>query len=363
MAHPQKIDALSKTERGVSASPPGNLLRAGIVGAGLMGRWHAEAVRRAGGRVVAVTDVNQDKAKHLASRYGGARSYSSMESMLNDLELDVLHICTPPSTHGELAEAGVKAGLHLLVEKPLTATAAEAERLLNLASDRGVLLCPIHQFVFQDGVMKAQEFLPRIGRVLHLGGVVCSAGGVGKPEDQWDEIVAEILPHPLSLMLCFLPNSLAGVGWKTMRPSPGELRAYGETSGTSLSIFVSMSARPTECTFQVVGTEGALHFNLFHGYSFLQPGQVSRARKIIHPFDRGARHVWAASTNLARRIIQWQPAYPGLEQLIDAFYHAVRTRTGAPISREDSLAVSRARDCLIQISDLIQEPSSHPNSR
>ncbi len=62
-----------------------------------MGRWHAEAVRKAGGKVSAVADLNLDLARRLAASYPNAKSFSDVGQMLNEIRLDVLHICSPVS--------------------------------------------------------------------------------------------------------------------------------------------------------------------------------------------------------------------------------------------------------------------------
>lgn len=322
-------------------------LRAGIVGAGLMGRWHAQAIRNAGARVAAISDPNLDAARRLAARYGTARSYAKVEQMLEEVDLDVLHICTPLTTHQEIAGRGINAGLHLVIEKPITPTAVEAARLYDQAAARGVRICPVHQFIFQDSVLKAKKLLPRIGRLVHLGANTCSAGGAGSDPAQLDVIVTDVLPHPLSLMQVFLSGGLPEGGWKTARPDHGELRVTGEAAGTSLSIFISMNARPTTCSFQIVGTEGTLHLDLFHGYAFMERGRVSKTRKVLHPFDLSVRSFSAAAVNLCRRAFSGERAYPGLQRLVSSYYQAVKMENESPISREDALAVAYVRDHLV----------------
>lgn len=100
-----------------------------------------------------------------------------------------------------------------------------------------------------------------------------------------------------------------------MRPGHRELRAVCEMSGITLSIFISMNGRPTECSFKLIGTDGTIHVDMFHGYSFIEPGKVSRLRKAIHPFDLSIRRLSAATVNLGQRFIQWEPAYPDLSML------------------------------------------------
>jgi predicted dehydrogenase len=339
---PKAIEAKVADRVAARARP----IRAAIVGAGLMGRWHAQAIEKAGGNIIAVVDLDPARARRLASRFH-ASSFSSVEQLLSEVELDVLHICSPASTHQDIGELAINSGLNLVVEKPVTPTVRGTVRLYEQAARRGVLVCPVHQFVFQNGVLKAQELLPRIGRLLHLGVTICSAGGDGLAPDQLDSIAADILPHPLSLLQRFLPGELPEEDWVMARPRHGELRVSGEAMGATLSIFVSMNARPTICDFQIVGTEGTIYLNLFHGYAYLEPGRVSRTRKIMHPFEHSLRNLSAAAINLGRRALRRELAYPGLQRLISEFYSAVQTGGPSPISAEEAVAIARVRDRLL----------------
>lgn len=342
---PSRTEAVESSATN-TASTSNTIVRAGIVGAGLMGRWHAKASRRAGGRVIAVVDVDSDKADRLAAKCGGAQTFSDVERMLHKSRPEVLHVCTPLSTHLAIAELAIEAGVGLIIEKPLTLTAGEAEHLYERAAARGVPICPVHQFIFQDGVLKARELLPRIGRVVHLEGVICSAGGNGASDDVLNSVLADILPHPLSIMQVFLPGGLPEEGWLKQRPNAGELRAFSQKGAVTLSILISLSARPPVCAFKIVGTNGTVHVDMFHGYSFMEIGRVSKARKVVGPFDMAFKKLLSAATNLGKRAISWQPAYPGLQRLVGSFYHALRTGSDMPIPYGDALAVARVRDIL-----------------
>lgn len=321
-----------------------------------MGRWHADAIRHAGASVAAVMDLDESAAQQLADPYN-APAFSDLEDMLDRAPLDVLHVCTPLPTHADLVRPALDAGLHLVVEKPLTPRADETEQLLVRAKQAGVLLCPVHQFLFQDGVRKAQDQWSQFGRILYLEGTFYSAGG---EENDWmtlDDIVANILPHPLSLMHAFLPNGLPEGPWTATHPEAGELRATCPTSGPTLSITISMHARPTVCSFRIVGTEATMHLNLFHGYAYRMPGTVSRTRKIVNPFAEASRALISASVNLGRRALRWQPAYPGLRELVFAFYRALRDGGPPPLSQDAIVDVARERDLLALHAELYREES------
>ncbi len=316
-----------------------------------MGRWHANAAQRAGGSVAGVADPDRDRAARLAGRYRAA-VFTSVERLLMSGPLDVIHICSPVSSHYPIAESAIRAGCHLLVEKPMTARATETERLFQLAWDQGVKVCPVHQFAFQDGVLKAKQQLPAIGRLIDISAFIVSAGGTGLSEKRLDQIVADILPHPLSLIQIFLPEALAGASWTVIRPGWGEMRLMGEVSATTISVFISMTARPTLNVLELKGTEGTIHVNLFHGYSFLQSGRVSRFRKIVQPFEHSGKNLKSATMNLGRRLIRRETAYPGLQRLVRSFYASVKANSPPPISPSDAESIARVRDELLRLAGL-----------
>lgn len=331
----------------------GKPLTVAIAGAGLMGRWHAYYANRCGARVAGFLDRDPDRAERLAARYG-ARAFSDLPVMLREIRPAVLHICTPSATHVEIARAAMDAGVHALVEKPFGRCAAESEDLLEGALSRGVQICPVHQFVFQDGVQLASSWLPSLGEIVHLQAVVSSAGGGLASGAELDEIAAEILVHPLSLMASVFPEALPAGNWSALRPIAGEVRAFGERNGVSSAILISMNGRPSECSFRVVASKGSVHLDLFHGFAIREPADVTRIRKIAHPFGTAARTLWAAGRNLAGRAIRREPAYPGLRRLIARFYAAVGRNEPPPFTRQEIIAVAQAKDEIMVASRVLR---------
>jgi predicted dehydrogenase len=322
-------------------------LRAGIVGAGLMGRWHAHALERVGGRVLGIADHDIARAERMAGGHPGAKAFAAADEMLAKQELDVLHICSPTATHEAIAAAALRKGIHVLVEKPVAATAPETRRLYSLADEHGALLCPVHQFAFQDGVDTAKKRLSKIGKLVHVEAEIRSGGAREADDDGRDQIAADILPHPLSMISAFLEGSISDINWSVQRPAAGELRVSGQAADASVSIFISMNSRPTENSFHLVGTDGTIHIDLFHGFSTFEPGAVSRTRKILHPFDVAIRTISAAGANLSRRAFRREPAYPGLRRLIGEFYGSIQSASDAPIAPAEAIAIARTRDLLL----------------
>lgn len=322
-------------------------LRAAIVGAGLMGRWHADAVGHAGGRVVAVVDPVVARARALARRYRGSRSVLALDEVLGDA--DVVHVTSPSPTHVELAAAAIHAGRHVLVEKPLAPTVPETRHLLELARARRVLLCPVHQYPFQEGVTRALAERPRLGRLRHVEITMCSAGADGLDEDARDRIAGEILPHPLSLLQRVLPSGVGEAAWAVRHPGAGEIRALAEVDGVTAFVTVSMSARPPVNRMVLFAERATTTVDLFHGYRAVEPGTVSRIHKAARPFTHSATVAGAAAANLARRAARREPAYPGLRMLCARFYDAVRDAGDPPIGAADVMAVALAAQRLLGV--------------
>jgi len=328
------------------SSKPHTRPRVVIVGAGLMGQWHADAVRRTGGTISAIVDRDEQKAAQLLHRYPKAKIAPDLVSVLKADLADAAHICTPAHTHEVLARQAIEAGLHLLVEKPLTETAESAEALMRLAESKGLLLCPVHQFLFQPGVLRAQNAVEKIGALLHLDTLICSAGAERNSQDA-DQVVADILPGPLSLLARFLPNVIGSASWRVEHAAKGELRASSCVEKISVSMLVSMHGRPTVNALRLIAERGSVHADLFHGYSVVESGTVSRTHKVAYPFLRSGSTIFSATANLALRARRREPAYPGLRELISRFYESLRTGGNPPISAAETLAVAAARDRIL----------------
>ena len=322
-------------------------LRAGVVGAGLMGRWHAHAIRQVGGRVVALIDPDVARASSLAARLPDRPAVESdLGHALRAHRIEVLHVCTPLPTHDAIARQAIEAGIPALVEKPLASDASATEALYGLAEARGVLLCPVHQFLFQPGILAAERALATLGALRQLDLVACSAGADGASEAEREGVALDILPHGLALARRLIGVPLGGVDWHASGGPQGELRAMADLGITSVMIAVSMRARPTENTLTARCDAGTVRANLFHGYATIERGRPSRLDKLGRPFVGSVQAMGAAMGNLVGRTIRREPAYPGLRELVRLFHLACAGRAPSPISVEETLDVARARDII-----------------
>ncbi|THF75219.1 Gfo/Idh/MocA family protein [Cohnella fermenti] len=115
-------------------------VKAAILGAGFIGRAHVEALRRLGYvDVVAIGQSNQAKAERYANELGVPKAYGNYMELLQDNEIEVIHNCTPNHLHYEINRQALLHGKHLLSEKPLTLTSAEAKELYELAASASLI--------------------------------------------------------------------------------------------------------------------------------------------------------------------------------------------------------------------------------
>lgn len=319
---------------------------AAVVGAGLMGHWHARSLKWLGIPIAAIVDPDRGRAERLASRTGAGRICLDLDELLGEDDAAVLHVCTPAELHTEQVERGLAAGRHVLVEKPLAHSAAATRALYELAARHRVLLCPVHQFPFQRGAAALRARIDRIGAIRHVDFVACSAGAAGGPDELRDRVAADILPHPLSLMARLLPVPFDACSWTIDRTGPGELRLTGTAGRVSAGILISMAGRPPVNALRVIGERGTVHVDLFHGFAVREPAAVSRGRKIARPFAFGLASLTAAATNLAGRTLRREPAYPGLRELIADFHAAAAAGAPPPIDPAEVVQIATIRDML-----------------
>ena len=148
-------------------------IRAAVIGLGFIGRQHVEAVRRIpGAEVVAVIGRNRERIAALWEELDVPYSFTSLEEMLGQIEVDVIHNCTPTVSHYEINKKALENGIHVYSEKPLTLDSASAYKLTELAREKG--LATGTNFIFRNSAM-VQEMQERvangsIGRVLTVQG-------------------------------------------------------------------------------------------------------------------------------------------------------------------------------------------------
>ncbi len=124
-------------------------MRFALVGAGVIGKQHGLVMSQLTDRVelVAVVDVDAAKAENLAARHGG-RPYASLTGALAAEEIDVVSVCVPTGSHGEVAIEALRAGKHVIIEKPAEITTARTDEIIDAQEKAGTMVTVISQHRF-----------------------------------------------------------------------------------------------------------------------------------------------------------------------------------------------------------------------
>jgi len=144
-------------------------LRFGIVGCGSVGPTHAGALLRIEeARIVAVADLISERAREMAAKFGISRVYNSDAELIADREIDVVCICTPSGRHAEHAIRAMRAGKHVVVEKPMEIGLEACDAMVQAQRQTGRKLTVISQHRFDPATVMVKEAIDsgKLGRIL-----------------------------------------------------------------------------------------------------------------------------------------------------------------------------------------------------
>lgn len=239
----------------------GDELRFGIVGPGKVGQLHADALSRIPGvRLVAVAGRGEARASALAAAHD-ARVDPGLDGMIRRGGLDAVIICTPHPLHCEQAVAAARAGLHVVVEKPMAITPEDCERMISAAAEAGVVLSVMSQRRWYEPVRRVKAAIDA-GRIGPPGLATVEVLGWRGPEyyamDAWrgsakgegGGVLVNQAVHQLDLAVWFLGAAVEVDGWTANLNHPdldvedSAAAIVRFASGALATIVASNSQRP-----------------------------------------------------------------------------------------------------------------------
>src|SRR4030088_3158982 len=145
-----------------------------------------------------ICDADESRLVAMGRRYPAAQTTTDYQKLLADPKIDAIAVVTPVATHFQIARAGLLAGKHLLVEKPLTVTESEAEELIDLAERNQRTLMVDHTFVYTGAVRKMKQIVAsgELGDLLYFDSVRINLGLFQKDIN----VLWDLAPHDLSIM-------------------------------------------------------------------------------------------------------------------------------------------------------------------
>ena len=176
------------------------MLKVGLIGYGYWGPNLARNIADSddGVQLIAVSDARGERRQAAERRHPGVKTFADADAMIASDDVDAVVVATPLATHRSLAEAAIKRGKHVLVEKPLASSRRDAEFLAELADARGVRLMVDHTFVYTGAVRKIRSLIDEgdLGRLLYLDSVRVNLGLF----QQDSNVIWDLAAHDLSVM-------------------------------------------------------------------------------------------------------------------------------------------------------------------
>jgi len=195
-------------------------LGVGIVG---YGYWGPNLVRNfaanSNARVVAVCDLESSRLESIGRLFPGVAVTTAYKNLLENPEIDAIVVATPVHSHYELALAALKAGKHVLVEKPLTVSGDLARRLIDEADRRGRILMVDHTFLYTPAVRKISELVRRgdLGEIYYYDSTRVSLGLFQSDVS----VIWDLAVHDISILDHILDEAPVGVSATGIRHVTG----------------------------------------------------------------------------------------------------------------------------------------------
>jgi predicted dehydrogenase len=177
------------------------------------GGWGPNHVRNfstlAGSRVLAVADPDQSRLRRIAEQWPAVRLEADWTALTKAPDIDAIVVATPTATHAEIVRGALRAGKHVLCEKPLCAVTAEARELADLAAQRRLVLMVGHVFLFNAGVRKLRELVSSgdLGEIRYLSAVRTNLGPIRSDVN----VAYDLAAHDVSIFNWILGSSPAAV--------------------------------------------------------------------------------------------------------------------------------------------------------
>jgi predicted dehydrogenase len=162
-------------------------LGVGFIGGGFMAETHSRAGRSARASLRGVTSSSPERSARAAERLGLPLSYPTIDDLLADDAIDVVHVCTPNATHKRYALAVIDAGKHVICEKPLATSRSDAEELASRARAAGVTATVPFVYRYHPMVREARARVARgeLGTLLTIQGGYLQDWLLSRTDDDW----------------------------------------------------------------------------------------------------------------------------------------------------------------------------------
>lgn len=302
-------------------------------------------------RVVGICDSNKRALDHTANTYGIRNRYTEVNALLQSRDLDMVDITTPGFTHCELCRMAIENGLHILVEKPVTLSAQQAEELNVRSKNSGVKICVMQNYRFRDALIMFRKLQEegKIGEISHM--ITLHHGGTifAQPSWIWKEelsggILYENAIHAVDLHAWLLGEHKRIIGVRSV---------YNESLGLTTSIqalvehrnktsgFLDLTWFSTSMFFRsdVLSSIVDVTIKLQPDGIVVQSGELGPLQEALADF----RRVWNFGKTVLTRRFKQESVAPHW-RVIAQFLSSIRSESDVPVTIDDVMPTMRLLD-------------------
>ena len=377
------VSAVSKSSGPVASAghePGSGVLRAAVVGLGGISQEHLAYLggSSTAGDVsdkvtpVAVCDLSPAAARYAAATFRAGEAYTDLERLLSEQRPDVVHVLTPPASHGPLVSTCLRAGAHVICEKPITADRPHLDELLAIAGDAQRQLMESHNYRFNPTIVRIRGAIDRgeLGAVREVE--IRISLPVTEPEGRFGDpnlpspihdlpagVIHDFTTHFAYLLLHLAPDvdfdrisahwhRHSGIEFFRYDDLDALLIGHGPDGAVHARLRFDARCAPDTFTVVVRGSEGFAETDLFQPHLrkvVPRPGGEKLA-PIVNHVANGLGLVGAGLHNFGQKLMQVGP-YEGLHRMLDLSYDALALGQPLPVTPAEMVAASELVDRLL----------------
>jgi predicted dehydrogenase len=331
-------------------------MKVGLIGCGRVANLHMLAytfIKDA--NIIAVSDANAERVKNFANRHGIKKTFTNHKDLLELKDLDFIDICTPTSTHANLACDVAESAHNILLEKPMALNSSDCDRIISATKKAGVKLCLCHN----------QKFIPYVAQVKSMvdsgyydlvsfkTSIKESAELIGAPNwtltPQEKGVLWETGCHAAYLQLYFLKNikDVYAVGCKVKHPVYDDLSVLLRTPHRTYGIIeISWLAKQTETIYEVNSADG-------------KRAQILDFNYLLEKSEEAPKHVWSGLYSDGKKVLRkWiKPVIDGFRKgkllyclphflLISSYMESLKNDSASPVTPEEGKETIKLLECI-----------------
>lgn len=304
-------------------------IKVGVVGYGgafNMGRSHLNEMKRAGMTPVAVTEIDPARLAVATVDFPGIETYATVGEMLKKSDVNLVTIITPHNTHAAIALQCLRAGKHVVCEKPLAITTAECDAMIAAAKKSRVVISTYHNRHWDGCILRAVKAI-KSGVIGDIFRIEAHMGGYGQPGDWWRSsrsisggILYDWGVHLLEYSLQLIDSEITEVSgfsregfwanrtaWKkdTNEDDAQAIARFRNGAWLSLSISsLDANSKSDRKWLEITGSKGSY---LFDGDTFAVHTFTPEGEKVVTTGRNPASEGWRFYQNVADHLVKKKP--------------------------------------------------------